>query len=79
MCVILPLQEVIAAAQGALGSIHIGEAERGVLQTIWLLLSSVICVPAVVKLIPGGSPVLGYLVSRQPGQGQEGGGGRTHW
>lgn len=45
-----------------IGPIHIGEAERGLLETIWLLLTSIVCVPAVCKLIPGGSPVLGYLV-----------------
>ncbi len=45
-----------------IGPIHIGEAERGLLETIWLLLTSIICVPLVCKLIPGGSPVLGYLV-----------------
>lgn len=45
------------------GPIHVGEAERGLLETIWLLLTSIVCVPAVCKLIPGGSPVLGYLVS----------------
>eukprot|EP00877_Chromochloris_zofingiensis_P008397 jgi/Chrzof1/3810/Cz13g09190.t1_KEA1[v5.2] len=44
------------------GPIHVGEAERGLLETIWLLLTSIVCVPAVCKLIPGGSPVLGYLI-----------------
>ena len=36
---------------------------QGLLQTIWLLLTSIVCVPAATRLIPGGSPVLGYLVS----------------
>jgi monovalent cation:proton antiporter-2 (CPA2) family protein len=45
-----------------LGPIHIGDAERGLLETIYLLLTSIVCVPAVCKLIPGGSPVLGYLI-----------------
>lgn len=34
--------------------------EQGLLETIWLLLTSVITVPLVCKL-PGGSPVLGFL------------------
>eukprot|EP00878_Enallax_costatus_P015300 GHUV01016023.1.p1 GENE.GHUV01016023.1~~GHUV01016023.1.p1 ORF type:complete len:863 (+),score=298.32 GHUV01016023.1:243-2591(+) len=64
-----PGQSLIAAIQGVgasvaerIGPIHIGEAERGLLETIWLLLTSIICVPAVCKLLPGGSPVLGYLI-----------------
>eukprot|EP00879_Flechtneria_rotunda_P019410 GHRR01020387.1.p1 GENE.GHRR01020387.1~~GHRR01020387.1.p1 ORF type:complete len:828 (+),score=374.04 GHRR01020387.1:716-3199(+) len=62
-------QSVLAAANdvGAtiaarIPEVHIGPAERGLLETIWLLLTSIICVPAVCKLIPGGSPVLGYLI-----------------
>lgn len=39
---------------------HIHESEAGLLETIWLLLASVITVPLVCKL-PGGSPVLGFL------------------
>lgn len=38
------------------------DGEKGVVEAIWLLLSSTICVPLVVKLLPGGSPVLGYLL-----------------
>ena len=34
--------------------------EEGLLETIWLLFTSVLVVPAVCKL-PGGSPVLGFL------------------
>jgi hypothetical protein len=34
--------------------------EQGLLETIWLLFTSVLVVPAVCK-IPGGSPVLGFL------------------
>lgn len=63
------LQALIAAANGVvssiaerIGPIHINPAEQGLLETIWLLLTSIICVPAVCKFIPGGSPVLGYLV-----------------
>ena len=33
---------------------------QGLLETLWLLLTSVVVVPAVCKL-PGGSPVLGFL------------------
>lgn len=44
------------------GNIHLGESEAALLETIWLLLTSIICVPLVVKLIPGGNPVLGYLI-----------------
>lgn len=35
---------------------------EGLIETIWLLLTSVIAVPLICK-IPGGSPVLGFLVS----------------
>lgn len=56
------LQALLQALLDKLGPIHVGEAERGILETIYLLLTSVFCVPAVCKLIPGGSPVLGYLV-----------------
>lgn len=47
----------------ALGRLPIPETlkhEQGLLETIWLLLTSVVVVPAVCKL-PGGSPVLGFL------------------
>lgn len=67
---LLSVQAVIAAAKGVLasvmeriGPIHINPAEQGLLETIWLLFTSIVCVPAVCKFIPGGSPVLGYLVS----------------
>lgn len=39
---------------------HVHESEQGIMETIWLLLASVITVPLVCK-IPGGSPVLGFL------------------
>lgn len=39
---------------------HIHPGEEGLLETIWLLLASVITVPLICK-IPGGSPVLGFL------------------
>lgn len=41
---------------------HIHDSEKGLLETIWLLLASVVMVPLVCK-IPGGSPVLGFLAS----------------
>ncbi|PSC73360.1 K(+) efflux antiporter chloroplastic-like [Micractinium conductrix] len=40
--------------------IHIHDSEKGLLESIWLLLASVITVPLICKL-PGGSPVLGFL------------------
>lgn len=40
---------------------HIHDSEKGLLETIWLLLASVVMVPLICK-IPGGSPVLGFLV-----------------
>eukprot|EP00884_Botryococcus_braunii_P005201 jgi/Botrbrau1/14682/Bobra.0108s0039.1 len=40
---------------------HVPHGMEGFLQTIWLLLTSVIAVPLVCA-IPGGSPVLGFLV-----------------
>jgi hypothetical protein len=59
---VVSVQGIGASIAERIGPIHIGEAERGLLETIWLLLTSIVCVPAVCKLIPGGSPVLGYLV-----------------
>ncbi|KAG1672722.1 hypothetical protein FOA52_005200 [Chlamydomonas sp. UWO 241] len=44
------------------GSLHIHGPEMALLEAIVMLLTSIICVPAVVSLIPGGSPVLGYLI-----------------
>jgi len=40
---------------------EVPHGEEGLIETIWLLLTSVIAVPLVCKL-PGGSPVLGFLV-----------------
>lgn len=54
---------VVSRVAEAVGPIHINPAEQGLLETIWLLATSIVCVPAVCKFIPGGSPVLGYLVS----------------
>ncbi|CAD7705351.1 unnamed protein product, partial [Ostreobium quekettii] len=42
-------------------SSHAGE--EGFLQTIWLLLMSVVMVPLVLKGIPGGTPILGFLIA----------------
>lgn len=44
------------------GPFHIGHNEESILVTCWLLLTSLICVPLVCKCIPGGNPVLGYLL-----------------
>ena len=41
---------------------EVPHGEEGLIETLWLLLTSVIAVPLVCKL-PGGSPVLGFLVS----------------
>lgn len=38
---------------------------EGLIQTIWLLMTATVAVPLVCKL-PGGSPVLGFLVSLIP-------------
>ncbi len=39
---------------------HIHEAERGLLETIVLLFTSIVCVPLVVKGVPGGDGTRGY-------------------
>ncbi|KAG2422408.1 hypothetical protein HXX76_016053 [Chlamydomonas incerta] len=64
-----PGQAVVDAATGVmglikaqLGTIHLHEAERGLLETICLLFTSIVCVPLVVKGVPGGNAVLGYLL-----------------
>ncbi len=44
---------------------EIPHGEEGLFESIYLLLTSVIVVPLVCKL-PGGSPVLGFLVSPSP-------------
>ena len=52
--------DIGAAILGKIPLPHVHESEAGILETIWLLLASVITVPLVCKL-PGGSPVLGFL------------------
>jgi monovalent cation:proton antiporter-2 (CPA2) family protein len=54
------LWAVAAELVGRIPLPHIHESEKGILETIWLLLASVLTVPLVCKL-PGGSPVLGFL------------------
>lgn len=57
------LSKVQLMVKTVLGKVPIPETlkhEQGLLATIWLLLTSVVVVPAVCKL-PGGSPVLGFL------------------
>jgi len=53
---------VIAIVMEKVSHIHVHEGEKGVVEAIVLLLSSIVCVPLVVKCIPGGNPVLGYLL-----------------
>ena len=45
-----------------LSHIHIHDAEKGLLEAIILLLTSIICVPLVISKVPGGNAVLGYLL-----------------
>lgn len=54
--------DVITGLVSRLPFPHIHKSEEGLLETIWLLLASVLTVPLVCKL-PGGSPVLGFLAS----------------
>ncbi len=54
------LWAIAAELVGRIPLPHIHESEKGILETIWLLLASVMTVPLVCKL-PGGSPVLGFL------------------
>jgi len=54
------LWAIAAELVGRIPLPHIHESEKGILETIWLLLASVLTVPLVCKL-PGGSPVLGFL------------------
>jgi hypothetical protein len=49
-----------SALPAQLGQIHIGDAEKGILETIWLLVTALICVP-LATMLPGGNAVLGYL------------------
>ena len=39
-------------------------SEAGFIRTIWLLLMSVVMVPLVCRVLPGATPVLGFLVSQ---------------
>lgn len=44
---------------------EVPHGEEGLIETLWLLLTSVVAVPLICKL-PGGSPVLGFLVRPPP-------------
>lgn len=55
----------LAALAGRLPFPEVPHGEEGLIETLWLLLTSVIAVPLVCKL-PGGSPVLGFLVRHPP-------------
>ena len=67
--VVKPLQLQLKTRFGAMLSAlplpDIPHGEEGLYESIWLLLTSVITVPLVCKL-PGGSPVLGFLVCHAP-------------
>ena len=58
---------VVQAKEAAVGALkqlpwpEIPHGEEGLIESVWLLLTSVVTVPLVCKL-PGGSPVLGFLV-----------------
>ncbi|GAX79910.1 hypothetical protein CEUSTIGMA_g7350.t1 [Chlamydomonas eustigma] len=65
----VPGQELVIAFQGLVdmvkaqfSHIHLHDAEKSLLEAIALLLTSCICVPLVVSKVPGGNPVLGYLL-----------------
>ncbi|GIL80514.1 hypothetical protein Vretifemale_9703, partial [Volvox reticuliferus] len=60
--VVAAAMSMMSFAKDQLGHIHIHEAERGLLETICLLFTSIVCVPLVVKGVPGGNAVLGYLL-----------------
>jgi len=53
---------VLDVVKDKVAHIHIHEAERALLEAILLLATSIICVPLVVTKVPGGNPVLGYLL-----------------
>lgn len=54
--------EMIDMIKVQLSKIHIHGPEVALLEAIALLATSIICVPLVVSKIPGGNPVLGYLL-----------------
>ena len=61
---ILAFQRVIARPAEVL-SVVLPEShgpKAGFIQTIWLLLMSVVMVPTVCRVLPGATPVLGFLV-----------------
>ena len=62
-CKLCPLQvpTLLGALLQKLPLPEIPHGEQGLIETIWLLLTSVVSVPLISKL-PGGSPVLGFLV-----------------
>ena len=54
-------REAVLGALKQLPWPEIPHGEEGLIESVWLLLTSVVTVPLVCKL-PGGSPVLGFLV-----------------
>ena len=59
--VMLQAKEAVVGALKQLPWPEIPHGEEGLIECVWLLLTSVVTVPLVCKL-PGGSPVLGFLV-----------------
>lgn len=57
----LQARDAVAGAWKQLPWPKIPHGEEGLIESVWLLLTSVVTVPLVCKL-PGGSPVLGFLV-----------------
>ncbi len=58
-------KEAVVGALKQLPWPEIPHGEEGLIESVWLLLTSVVVVPLVCKL-PGGSPVLGFLVRSPP-------------
>ena len=57
----MQMREAVLGALKQLPWPEIPHGEEGLIESVWLLLTSVVTVPLVCKL-PGGSPVLGFLV-----------------
>ncbi|GAX83065.1 hypothetical protein CEUSTIGMA_g10491.t1 [Chlamydomonas eustigma] len=55
-------QSVVDMVKAQFSHIHLHDAEKSLLEAIALLMTSCICVPLVVSKVPGGNPVLGYLL-----------------
>ena len=65
LCVIKLLVQASVKLQSLVDRLPLPEVPHGehaLVETIWILAASVVCVPVVCS-IPGGSAVLGFLVS----------------